>query len=275
MRRTARQSTIVYGLLTVSVVFAAFPLYWALLVSFKTPNAIYQQPSLLPDVQTLDNYTTVLVEKGLYRHLWNSLVVASSTMTIAICIASFAAYSLVRLRYRLRDWIGRTILLSYLLPGSLLFVPLYVILAQFGLDDTQRGLVLGYLTQAVPLSTCLMMGYFKGIPADLEEQALVDGCSHPGALVRVLFPLAAPGMMAAGIVTFSLAWDELLFALVFITTEARQTAPVVLSALMASDVYLWGEVMAGAVISSIPIVVLSFVAQRAVGQGLAAGAATN
>jgi len=267
-----RQQIFIYAALAVAVLFATFPLYWMVLVSFKTPRAIYRQPSLLPQFQTFQNYTNLLFEKDFLIPLKNSLVVAGSTMLISVFIASIAAYSLVRLRYRVRDWIGRSILLSYLLPGSLLFIPLYVILSQFGLGDTHRGLVLSYLTHSVPFCTWLMMGYFRGIPADLEEAALVDGCSHIGALFRVLLPLAAPGMVAASIFTFTQAWDEVLFALVFVTTEGLQTAPVALSGLMISDVYLWGEIMAGAVLSSIPIILLYFVAQRFVVEGLAAGA---
>jgi multiple sugar transport system permease protein len=263
---------LVYAGLGLAVVFTTFPLYWMLSISFKTPRGIYRQPSLLLDVQTLGNYTNLLVERDFLTPLRNSVTVAATTTIVATLVAVIAAYSLVRLRYRLRDWIGRAILLAYLLPGSLLFIPLYVILAGLGLGDTHTGLIMTYLTFAVPFSTWLMMGYFKAIPTDLEEQAMVDGCSRLGALTRILLPIAAPGAVTAAIFTFTLAWDDLLFALVYITSQDKRTAPVALSHLVVNDVFLWGELMAGATMATIPVLVLYVLAQRFVVQGIAAGA---
>jgi multiple sugar transport system permease protein len=270
-RRVGRQAPL-YACLGLAVLFTTFPLYWMVSISFKTPRGIYRQPSLLIDVQTLGNYTNLLVERGFLTPLRNSVVVAATTTVVATLIAVIAAYSLVRLRYRARDWIGRAILLAYLLPGSLLFIPLYVILVNLGLGDTHAGLVMTYLTFAVPFGTWLMMGYFKAIPADLEEQAMVDGCSRLGALGRILLPIAAPGAVTAAIFTFTLAWDDLLFALVYLTSQEKRTAPVALAQLVVNDVFLWGELMAGATLAAIPVLVLYIVAQRFVVQGIAAGA---
>lgn len=271
-KRKARQSALYHVLLILAVIGAAFPVYWILLVSLKTPKGIYREPSFLIQFQTLDNFTTLLYDKGFLINLKNSLVVAGSTTIISVIIASVAAYALVRLRFPLRDWAGRSILMTYLLPGSLLFIPLYVVLSQLGLGDSHPGLVLAYLTHGVPFCTWLMMGYFKGIPVDLEEAAMIDGASRLGALFRILLPIAAPGMITASIFTFTLAWDDVLYALSFITTQELQTAPVAISGLMIGDVYMWGEIMAGALVSSAPVIILYFLAQRFVVEGLSAGA---
>lgn len=262
----------IYALLLVVCVLVLFPIYWMLTISFKTPRDIYRAPSLFPTAPTLDNYTTLLDKKHFLVNIRNSIIVAGSATVVSVFISALCAYSLVRMKYRFRSAIGRLILLAYLTPTSLLFIPLSVIVARLNLGNTLHGLVFVYLTFATPFSTWLLMGYFKGIPTDLEEQAMVDGATRLGAMVRILLPLSAPGLVAVGIFTFTGAWNELLLALIFITSEDKRTVPLGLQYLITGDTFLWGPIMAGAVFSALPVMVLYFLAQRFMVQGLSSGA---
>lgn len=261
-----------YICLIVMALVILFPIYWMLAMSFSSPSAIYQNPTLVPASLTIVNYITLFVQKSFLIYIKNSLIVATSATIISVFISALAAYSLVRLKYRFRDWIGRMILFSYLTPSALLFIPLSVIMARLHLGNTREGLVLVYLTFATPLSTWMLMGFFRGIPMDLEEQALVDGTTLLGALIRVVLPLSAPGLVAVAVFTFSGAWSELLLALVLMTSPDKQTVPVALQEFIVGDVFLWGPIMAGSVVSAIPLMLLYFAGQRFVVQGLAAGA---
>lgn len=264
---------LVGGYVVLLLVAAAilFPIYWMATISLKLPREIYRLPSLVPQAATLDNYRDLIGERGFLLNIRNSLIVAAAVTAVSLAMSSSAAYSIVRFRYRFKGAIGRAILFAYLTPTSLLFIPLSVIVARFGLGDRLWGLVVVYLTFSVPLSTWLLMGYFRGVPAELEEQAMVDGTTRLGALVRVLLPLSLPGLVAVGIFTFTAAWNELLLALIFVTSERRRTVPLALQYLITGDVFLWGPIMAGAVLSALPVVLLFFLAQRFMVQGLAAG----
>jgi multiple sugar transport system permease protein len=154
----------------------------------------------------------------------------------------------------------------------MLFIPLYVIVTALGLGNTQQGLMLTYLTFTIPFCTWMLMGYFRGMPIELEEQAMVDGCSKIGALMRILLPLSAPGLVASAIFSFTLAWNEFLLALVITMDQSTMTVPIKLTMMVVGDQYIWGQLMAGAVLASIPVAVLYFIGQRFVVQGLAAGA---
>jgi len=261
-----------YALLLVICVLVLFPIYWMVTISFKTPRDIYRVPSLFPTNPTLDNYSTLLDKKHFMVNIRNSVIVAGAATLVSVFISALCAYSLVRMKYRFRGAIGRLILLAYLTPTSLLFIPLSVIVARLNLGNTLHGLVFVYLTFATPFSTWLLMGYFKGIPTDLEEQAMVDGATRLGAMVRVLLPLYAPGLVAVGIFTFTGAWNELLLALIFITSEDKRTVPLGIQYLITGDTLPWGPLMAGAVFSALPVMILYFLAQRFMVQGLAAGA---
>ncbi len=266
------RKALIYLVLIAVCLIVLFPIYWMVTISLKTSRDIYRLPSLVPRTLTLDNYQQLIVRRHFLTNVRNSLIVATSATVVAVFISALAAYSLVRFKYRFRGAIGRLILLSYLTPSSLLFIPLSVIVARLNLGNSLHGLVIVYLTFSTPFSTWLLMGYFRGIPADLEEQAMVDGATRMGALVRVLLPLSLPGIVAVAIFTFTGAWNELLLALIFITAEDKRTVPVGLQYLITGDVFLWGPIMAGAVFSALPVMVLYFLAQRYMVQGIAAGA---
>jgi multiple sugar transport system permease protein len=271
-RLTTGQKILYYSLLALLALFILFPIYWMLTISLKTARDIYRLPSLLPVNPTISNYVQLLTTLDFLTPLRNSLVVASLATIISVSISCLAAYSLVRLRYKLRTWAGRLILFSYLTPSSLLFIPLAVIMARLRLGDNLIGLVFIYLTFAAPLSTWLLMGFFRSLPYDLEEQAMVDGTTRLGALFRILLPLTGPGLVAVSVFTFTGAWNELLLALILITSQSKWTVPVAVQYLITGDVFRWGPIMAGSVASAIPVMALYYFAQRFVVQGLSAGA---
>lgn len=271
-KRFGWRGFLMYITLILVVLAIIFPIYWMVTISLKTPRDIYRSPSVWPATLTGDNFQILIQKKQFLVNIRNGLIVATCATVTSVFIAALAAYSLVRLKYRFRGVIGRFILLAYLTPASLLFIPLSVIVARLDLGNSLHGLVIVYLSFSCPFSTWLLMGYFRGIPADLEEQAMVDGTTRMGALVRILLPISAPGLVAVSIFTFTGAWNELLLALIFITSPDKRTVPVGLQYLITGDTLLWGPIMAGAVLSSAPVMILYFLANRWMVSGIAAGA---
>src|SRR5262249_33945236 len=254
-----------------AVILVLFPIYWMISTSLKLPVEILRKPTLWPHNLTFNNYLDLLDKKGFLIPIRNSLIVAFTVTIVCVLISSFAAYSMVRFRYRFRGVIGRLILFAYLTPTSLLFIPLSIVMAQLHLGNSLFGLILVYLTFSLPLSTWLLQGYFRSVPRELEEQGQIDGLTRFGALIRIVLPLSAPGIAAVSIFTFTGAWAELLLALVLITSESQRTAPLALNYLITSDTLPWGPLMAGAVLSSVPLMILYFIAQHFMVQGLTAG----
>lgn len=269
---TLPQKILTYSLLILLAIAIVFPVYFMVIISLKTSKDIYRTPSLLPINATLQNYEDLFVKEEFFKNIRNSFTIAGLSTLISVTLSCMAAYSLVRLRYRFRTWIGRLILLTWLTPGALLFIPLSVIIARLGLGNTAHGLIFVYLTFAAPLSTWLLMGYFRGIPRELEEQAMIDGATRFQAFYRIIIPLAVPGLIAVSVFTFTGAWNELLLALIFITSPDLQTVSVQISYLITGDVFRFGLIMAAAVSSALPIMIIYFLAQRFVVQGLTAGA---
>ena len=272
MRDTVASKTLTYLFLSLFVFMVAVPLYWMVTTAIKTNKELYEDFSYFPRQMTLENFTRVIVREGLLTNIRNSFTVATGTTIITVIVSAMAAFSITRYRYRGRDWIGRIILFKYLLPSAMLFIPLYVIITALGLGNTQQGLALTYLTFTIPFCTWMLMGYFRSMPVELEEQAMVDGCTKFGALVRILLPLSAPGLVASAIFSFTLSWNEFLLALVITMDQSTMTVPIKLSMMVVGDQYIWGQLMAGAVLASVPVAILYFIGQRFVVQGLAAGA---
>lgn len=272
MRDTLGAKVVTYGLLAMFVIMVAVPLFWMVTTAIKTNKELYEDFSYFPRRPTLENFVRVIVREKLLTNIRNSFSVSMITTLITVIVSSLAAYSIVRYRYPGREWIGRIILFKYLLPSAMLFVPLYVIVTALGLGNTQQGLILTYLTFTIPFCTWMLMGYFRGMPVELEEQAMVDGCTKIGAMLRILLPLSAPGLVASAIFSFTLAWNEFLLALVITMDQSTMTVPIKLSMMVVGDQYIWGQLMAGAVLASIPVGILYFIGQRFVVQGLAAGA---
>jgi multiple sugar transport system permease protein len=272
MRDTFSGRVLTYIFLGLFVLMVAVPLFWMVTTAIKTDRELYEDFSYFPRQVTFENFERVIIREQLLTNIRNSFSVAMVTTIITVIVSAMAAFSIVRFQYRGREWIGRLILFKYLLPTAMLFIPLYVIVTMLGLGNTQQGLMLTYLTFTVPFCTWMLMGYFRGMPVELEEQAMVDGCTKFGALWRILLPLSAPGLVASAIFSFTLAWNEFLLALVITMDQSTMTVPIKLTMMVVGDQYIWGQLMAGSVLASVPVAVLYFIGQRYVVQGLAAGA---
>jgi multiple sugar transport system permease protein len=271
LQRIVKRTLFVAALL-LFFIWVVFPFYWMVATSVRPNAELYaRQVSLLPQQFTLDHYLTELNRYQFGVRLRNSLVVASATTFLTITVSSLGAFSVTRMRYRGRATIARSILFVYLIPGSLLFIPLYIIVYTVGLANTLTSLVVTYLTFSIPFCTWMLMGYFKAIPKDMEEAAMIDGCTRLQTFYKILLPLSAPGLVAAGIFAFTLSWNEFLYALIFITSSKLQTVPVGLASHIVADIYMWGPLMAGSTMAAIPVIILYMLAQRALVQGLFAG----
>lgn len=262
-----------YTLLGVYLLVAFAPIYWMVLTSLRTEKQIYSRVGMLiPRDLTLENYTFALVERPLLVWLANSFIVALGAVVISIIISALAGYALARLRFPGRGHLARMLVYTYLIPTSLLFIPIFVIISRLGLQDARTGLILVYLSFTVPFGTWLLLGFFLTIPQELEDAAKIDGCSYLGVLFRIVLPLAKPGIAATFIFCFAEAWNEFLYAAVLLTHESRITAPLGLLRFTVADSYLWGPLTAAALLTSIPAVILFILAQKFVVTGLTAGA---
>jgi multiple sugar transport system permease protein len=228
--------------------------------------------TLIPQTVIGDHYLEVLRDTPFLVWFRNSLLVALGTMTLAMAIAVLAAYALTRLSFRGRTVVARASIVTYLIPPSLLFIPLFQVAFQFGLSNRAAGLVIVYLIFSVPFATWLAISYFNTVPSDLEDAALVDGATRLQALRTVFIPLALPALAVIALYTFTLSWNEFLFALLLISRDSQKTVPVGLAEFVVGDVFAWGPLMAGSLIALLPPVLIYAAAQRWVVSGLAGGA---
>ncbi len=237
-----------------------FPFYWMALTSVK-PNAQLvdmntHNPFWVVN-PTLDHIKRLLFETAYPRWLWNTMYVAAAATFLSIFASVLAAYAIARLRFRGSQTIGALIFMAYLIPPSILFIPLASVIHFYGVFDTPLALILVYPTILIPFSTWLLMGYFKTIPFELEECALIDGASRWQILTKIIVPLAIPGLISAFIFSFTLCWNEFIYALTLISSVQNRTVPVaIVSELVDGDVYRWGSLMAGALVGSLPLVIL-------------------
>jgi multiple sugar transport system permease protein len=237
-----------------------FPFYWMALTSVKPDTQLLDMDTVNPfwtPTPTLKHYYVLLFETEYPRWLWNTMYIAIGATALSLVASVFAAYAIVRLRYRGAQWVGGAIFLAYLVPPSILFIPLSTVIYNYGLFDTTLALILVYPTILIPFSTWLLMGYFKTIPFELEECALIDGASRWQILMKIVIPLAIPGLISAFIFCFTLCWNEFIYALTFISSSQSKTVPVaIVTAFTDGDVYRWGSIMAGALFGSLPLVIL-------------------
>ena len=262
-----------WAVLSVLLVAVGVPFYWMVTTSLKTSAQIQSlTPYYYARPVTLGNYVELLRGTGFPRWIRNSTAVALGASLVTVVVSCLAGYSLARIRYPGRRLLATTVLIVYLVPPTLLFIPLYSILNGLGLANTLWALLVAYPTFTVPFCTWLLIGFFRSIPPDLEDAAMVDGASRVQAFHRVVLPLAAPGVLAAGLFAFTLAWNEFLYALVLIHDTELKTIPVGLNDLMFGDIFLWGQLMAASVLTTVPVVVLYTYLQRYMVEGLTAGA---
>ena len=264
--------TLQWSVLGTALVVVIFPLYWMLLTAFDPPTLSYSAKiSLMPKRLTFDAFAQLIREYPFMTWMWNSFAVAAITTLLAVVVGTMAAYSLARLRYPGRGFLAGTFFLAYIFPATLLVVPVFVILSVLGLTDDYLGLVMSYLIFTVPFCTWMLRAYLTSIPPELEEAGLVDGATRIQTMVLIILPLAAPGVAAATIFAFTLSWNEYLYAFILMTDSTKMTLSPGMTKLVFGDIFLWGMIMSGATMMSLPVVLLYFVAQRFVVSGLTAG----
>ncbi|HHY49282.1 MAG TPA: ABC transporter permease subunit [Alphaproteobacteria bacterium] len=253
--------------------FVLFPFYWVIITSFKTTPQIFERSSIFwPDPFTLDQFRALLFESPFLHWLWNSLLVAVLSTVISVAFAALAAYALARLRFLGAGVLTTFILITYLLPGTLIFIPLYQTLSDIGLINSYGALITTYPTFLMPFATWVLIGYFRSIPVELEESAMIDGASRLYAFWRITLPLAAPALLSVSLFAFTNAWNEFLFAFVFIQSESLRTLPIGLQSMVVGDILPWGELMAASLLTAVPVAILYMYAQRYLVGGLTVGA---
>ena len=261
------------GLLVVMLIWTLVPFYWMVATSLKKDKEIYGfEATLVPRHPTLDAYRLLFVKTPFVKYVRNSTIIAVATTAASLVFGCLGAYALARLRFPGRRTIARGLVFTYLVPPSLLFIPLFAVMSAFRLIDTYHGLVLAYLGFTVPFCTWLLMGYFRSVPLELEEAALVDGCSRMGTLVRIILPMSLPALAVVAFFSFTQAWNEFLYAQVFVSSNEVRTVTSGISLFIVEDVFFWGPMMGAAVLSSLPPVILYLVFQRWVVKGLTLGA---
>ena len=249
----------VYAPLGVFVFVLLFPFYWMVITSVKPNNELLSRDGnpfwvIKP---TLEHFHKLLFKTAYPEWLWNTVFISVISTVVSLACAVLAAYAIERLRFKGSRQVGLGIFLAYLVPPSILFIPLATIVFKLGLFDTRWALILTYPTFLIPFCTWLLMGYFRSIPFELEECALIDGATRFEILWKIILPLSVPGLISAGIFAFTLSWNEFIYALTFISSSDVKTVPVgVITELVEGDVYHWGSLMAGALFGSIPVAVL-------------------
>jgi multiple sugar transport system permease protein len=252
-----------------------FPFYWMLITSLKTNQELIsvRAAPLVVRNPTLMHYSYLLEKTYFLRWSANSLMVTIVSTVLSLGCGILAGYALARLRFRGVGVLALAVFVTYLVPQTLLFLPLSILITSFGLQNSLWSMMLTYPTLLIPFCTWMLMGYFRSIPREIEECAMIDGASRIQTLVRIVLPLAMPGVLSAGIFAFTLSWNEFIYALVFTSSTTMKTIPVgVTSELIKGDVFFWGSLMAGALLGSVPVAVIySFFVENYV-SGLTAGA---
>ena len=266
------EKTLSYAVLGGLAIVVLFPFYWMTITSFKTEEQMRSIVSMFwPKPFAIENYQQLLAKTEFAAWYGNSVFVAVSSTLLATAVGTIGAYALARLKFLGRGFMASATLITYLVPPSILFIPLYKQMQGLGMANSLTGLIAAYPSFMVPFVTWLLMGYFESIPEELEEAAMIDGATRFGAFYRVVLPLSAPGVLAAGLYAFTQAWNEFLYALVFITDGKLRTLPVGLASFITGDVYGWGYLMSGAVLTTLPVIAAYIYLQKYMVEGLTAG----
>jgi len=261
------------GLLVVLLVWTLLPFYWMIVTSLKADREIYGfEATLYPHRPTLAAYGRLFATTPFMKYVRNSTIIAVGNTLLSLAFGCLGAYALARLRFPGRSLIARGLVVTYLVPPALLFIPLFAVMSTLRLIDTHQGLILAYLSFSVPFSTWLLMGYFRSVPLELEEAALVDGCSRLGSLVRIILPMSLPALAVVTFFSFTQSWNEFLYANVFVNSVEVRTITTGLSLFVVEDVFFWGPMMGASVLSTLPPLVMYLIFQRWVVKGLTLGA---
>jgi len=253
----SRRMVTIYLPLACFLLILLFPFYWMTITAFKPNAELYDYKTYNPfwvGSPTLDHIYLLLFKTDYPRWLLTTMLVAVCSTFLSLLASTLAAYAIQRLRFTGSQYVGLAIYLAYLVPPSILFIPLATMVYQLGLFDSPLALILTYPTFLIPFCTWLLIGYFKSIPFELEECALIDGATRVQILWQITLPLAVPGLISAGIFSFTLSWNEFIYALAFIQSTENKTVPVaILTELVTGDVYQWGALMAGSLLGSVPV----------------------
>ena len=256
-----------------AIVLMGFPVYWMITTSFKPKGDILStNPTVLPRSFTLSNYVEAVTKEGFVRALLNSLIVVFFTVTISLAIALFASIAVARMKFKGKRIYVASILLVQMLPLAALLIPIYLLLSRFNLTDRLSGVVLTYLAFVLPFVIWTLRGFLVNIPAELEEAALVDGCTKPQAYRLVLFPLMAPGLVATAIFAFIQAWNEFLLAYILLSSQDNATMPIWLAGFTNRFGTDWGPLMAASTLTALPVVIFFAKIQDKIATGVTAGA---
>lgn len=262
---------VIYVLVILAVLLSISPIVYLVITSFKEPELTFAIPPVWSFTPTLQNYKEVFTSTDFSKYFLNSVIVALSTTAIALALGTLAAYGFSRFKFRGHFWLRMSTLIPQMLPPIAIVVPLYVLFSNLDWVDTRQALIISYLTFTIPLSIWMMMGFFDDVPIELEEAAMIDGCSRFGALLRVSLPLAIPGMAATAILAFLYCWNEFLYAVILTGRNAR-TLPVIITSFMTNKAVLWGRIAASGSLVLIPVLIFALLAQRYLVRGLARGA---
>jgi multiple sugar transport system permease protein len=261
------------GLLVVLLVWTLLPFYWMIATSLKADREIYGfEATLYPHRPTLGAYVRLFKTTPFVKYVRNSTIIAVGNTLASLALGCLGAYALARLRFPGRALIARGLVVTYLVPPALLFIPLFSVMSFLRLIDTHQGLILAYLSFSVPFSTWLLMGYFRSVPLELEEAALVDGCSRLGSLIRVILPMSLPALAVVTFFSFTQSWNEFLYANVFVNSVEVRTITTGLSLFVVEDVFFWGPMMGASFLSTLPPLIMYLIFQRWVVKGLTLGA---
>ena len=272
-KRLSLRRILLMAILALLLFIVLFPYTWAILTSFKPDQQIrIGEPLFWPEPFTLAHYDKLL--RGTLFLTWfkNSMIVAAISGLVGVVIGAPAAYGLARFRFRGRSVMSTAVLVTYTVPTTLLFIPFMVMMNDLRLINTLTSAVITYATITAPFCTWIMLGFFRSIPVELGESALIDGCGRLGAFLRIELPLSQSGLIAVAIFSFNLAWMEYIYAFTLLTSDSQKTLPIGISTLQVGDVFPWGVLMAAVVLTSLPIAVLFFLLQRYFVAGLTAGA---
>jgi multiple sugar transport system permease protein len=261
-----------YFLAVLLAVYSAFPIYYMVICSFRQPQVFYTSRSLLPVSPTLEYYRTLIQRTDFPLQFWNSIIVATATVVVTLVVSIMMAYAVSRFKVRGKKVVIATMLYAYMFPPLLLAIPLTSIFAAFNLIDRLPSLVVAHFTMTLPLAVWFLWGFLKAMPFELEEAAMVDGCSRLSAFVRVILPLSLPGLTTVAIFSFLLSWTDYTFGLVLLSSDSNKTLPVGLASLLGGVDMRWGEMMAGATLIVIPLFVLFAFFSRYFVAGMSAGA---
>ena len=261
-RSQIMRTTATYGILMIALLWTIFPIYWMIKSSLTVNEEMYvARPPLFSNVITFDHYIDLIYNTSFMHNVWNSFVIAAITTIICLAIGILGSYAMTRLKYPGRSFFRNSIIISYLMPTAVLFVPMYVFVSSLGFYDNKYALLIIYPTFVVPYCCYMLISYFKAIPYALEEAALIDGCNRLQTLWYIIMPIALPGIAVVATFAFTMAWNEYLYAMIMTTSNVQKTATVAISGFKYADSAIWGRIMSASVVCSLPVTLLYIVAQ--------------